>query len=78
METCQLREKTLTEKDGTSRIGGGWRSVDNPTQKYDLSRNPKKKRRPEPTQGCRPNNNDDDDDDNSYIIPRRLIHTVVH
>jgi hypothetical protein len=42
MGTSQLREKTLTEKHRSSRIGGGSRKVDNPTQKYDLSRNPKK------------------------------------
>jgi hypothetical protein len=37
MGTCQLKEKILTEKHRSSSIA----EVDNPTQKNDLSRNPK-------------------------------------
>jgi hypothetical protein len=50
--------ETLTEEHRFSRIDGGCSSVDNPTQKYNLSRNPMKGR-PGPTQGCQA---DDDDD----------------
>jgi hypothetical protein len=42
MGTCQLRERTLTEKPGLCRIAGGWHRVDNRMQKNDLSGNPKK------------------------------------
>jgi hypothetical protein len=36
--TCQLKEKTLTEKHRSCRVAGSWRMVDNPSQKNDLSR----------------------------------------
>jgi hypothetical protein len=42
MATCQLREKTLTEKHLSSKTGWGWSIVDNKIQKNDLSRNEKK------------------------------------
>jgi hypothetical protein len=43
MRTCQLKKKTITEEHRSFRIAGGWRRVDNPTKKNDLSGNPKKK-----------------------------------
>jgi hypothetical protein len=43
MGTCQLREKTLTEKHRSSRIAGGWHKVDNPKQKVTCREIRKKK-----------------------------------
>jgi hypothetical protein len=50
-QTCQLREKSLTEKHLSSKIGWGWRIVDKKPQKNDLSLGG----RPRPTKGCRAN-----------------------
>jgi hypothetical protein len=43
---CQLREKTLRRKHRSSRITLFWCRVDDPTQKDDLSRNPKEDQGP--------------------------------
>jgi hypothetical protein len=43
MGTCQLRERTMTEKHRSTKITGGWRRVDNPTHKCNLSQYPKKR-----------------------------------
>jgi hypothetical protein len=68
MGTCQLREKTLTEKHRSSRITGGWRRDDNATEKNDLCRNPKKKKkkRPGSSQDCGAK-----DDDTQNVNVRR-------
>jgi hypothetical protein len=42
MGTCQLREKTLTEKHRSSKFAGGWSRVGHRTQKDDLSQNEKR------------------------------------
>jgi hypothetical protein len=63
MGTCQLREKTLTEKHRSSRIAGGWRKVDSPTQKMTC-REIRKEGSPWPTQCCGATANDNDDNDN--------------